>query len=60
VAEYGLAALVAGTATAAAVKFGFFKGLWLAILAAKKFIIIGVAAIVAAFRKLFKRKQTTA
>ena len=60
VAEYGLAALVAGTATAAAVKLGFFKGLWIAILAAKKFILIGVVAIAAAIRKLFKRKQTPA
>jgi uncharacterized membrane-anchored protein len=59
-AEYGLAALVAGTATAAAVKLGLFKGLWVAILAAKKFIIIGVIAIAASVRKLFKRKQTTA
>ena len=60
VAEYGLAALVAGTATAAAVKLGFFKGLWIAILAAKKFIVIGVVAVAAAIRKLFKRKQTPA
>ena len=60
VAEYGLAALVAGTATAAAVKLGFFKGLWVAILAAKKFIVIGVVAIAASIRKLFKRKQTPA
>lgn len=59
-AEYGLAALVAGTATAAAVKLGFFKGLWIAILAAKKFMVIGVIAIAASIRKLFKRKQTTA
>jgi uncharacterized membrane-anchored protein len=54
-----LAALVAGTATAAAVKLGLFKGLWVAILAAKKFIIIGVIAIAASFRKLFKRKEPT-
>ena len=60
VAEYGLAALVAGTATAAALKLGFFKALWVAILAAKKFIIIGVVAIAAAIRKLFRRKQTPA
>ena len=58
IAEYGLTALVAGTATAAAVKLGLFKGLWVAILAAKKFIVIGVVAIVALFRKLFKRKET--
>ena len=55
-----LAAIVAGTATAAAVKLGFFKALWVAILAAKKFIVIGVVAIAAAIRKLFKRKQTPA
>lgn len=59
IAEYGLTALVAGTATAAAVKLGLFKGLWVAIIAAKKFIIIGVVAIAAFFRKLFKGKQTT-
>jgi uncharacterized membrane-anchored protein len=58
IAEYGLAALVAGTATAAAVKLGLFKGLWIAIVAAKKFIIIGVVAMVALLRKLFKRKET--
>lgn len=60
IAEYGLAALVTGTAAAAAVKLGFFKALWVAILAAKKFIIVGVVAIAASVRKLFKRKQTTA
>ena len=60
IAEYGLAALVAGTAAAAAVKLGFFKALWVAILAAKKFIVIGVVAIAAAIQKLFKRKQTPA
>jgi uncharacterized membrane-anchored protein len=60
IAEYGLAALVAGTATAAAVKLGLFKGLWVAILAAKKFIIIGVVAVVALVGKLFKRKETAA
>ena len=59
IAEYGLAALVAGTAAATAVKLGLFKGLWVAILAAKKFIIIGVVAVAASIRKLFKRKETT-
>jgi uncharacterized membrane-anchored protein len=58
IASYGLAALVAGTATAAAVKLGLFKGLWVAILAAKKFIIIGVVAVAAFIRKLFQRKQS--
>ena len=56
----GLASLVAGTAAASAVKLGFFKALWVAVLAAKKFIIIGVIAIAASVRKLFKRKQTAA
>jgi uncharacterized membrane-anchored protein len=57
IATYGLAALVAGGVAA---KLGFFKGLWIAILAAKKFIIIGAAAVAAWFRKLFPRKKTTA
>jgi len=54
-----LAALAAGTA-AAAVKLGFCKALWVEMLAAKKFIIVGVIAIAASVRKLFKRKQTLA
>jgi uncharacterized membrane-anchored protein len=57
VASYGIAALVAG---AVAAKLGFFKGLWVLILGAKKFIIIGVAAIAAWFRKLFGNKSTPA
>jgi len=52
VAKYGLAALVAGGALA---KLGFLKLLWLGILAAKKFIIIGIAALVTFFKKLFNR-----
>lgn len=55
VATYGLAALVAGGALAAAAKLGFLKILWIGILAAKKFVIIGVVAIVAFFKKLFNR-----
>src|SRR6266566_7705077 len=57
VASYGIAALVAGGVAA---KLGFFKGLWILILGAKKFIIIGVAAIAAWFRKLFGKKSTPA
>jgi uncharacterized membrane-anchored protein len=56
VATYGLAALVAGGALAAAAKLGFLKILWIGILAAKKLIIVGVVAIVAFFKKLFKRR----
>jgi uncharacterized membrane-anchored protein len=55
VAKYGLAALVAGGALAAAAKLGFLKLLWVGILAAKKFIILGMAALVAFFKKLFHR-----
>jgi uncharacterized membrane-anchored protein len=55
VAKYGIATLVAGGALAAAAKLGLLKGLWVFILAAKKFIIIGVIAVVAFFKKLFKR-----
>ena len=55
VATYGLAALVAGGALAAAAKLGFLKVLWIGIVAAKKLIIIGVVAIVAFIKKLFNR-----
>jgi uncharacterized membrane-anchored protein len=53
VATYGLATLVAGGVAA---KLGFFKGLWVAILAAKKFVIIGIVAVAAWLRKLFGKK----
>ncbi|MBD8872728.1 DUF2167 domain-containing protein [Rhodanobacter sp. DHB23] len=53
-AAYGIAALVAGGIAA---KAGLFAKLGLMLLALKKFIIIGVAAVAAAIRKLFKRKQ---
>ncbi len=60
VAEYGIAALVAGGTLAAAAKLGLLKGLWIFILAAKKFIIIGVIAVVAFFKKVFRRKNNSA
>ena len=53
IATYGIAALVAGGVAA---KLGFFKLLWVGILAAKKFIIIGALAVAAWFRKLFGKK----
>jgi len=59
VAKYGIATLVAGGALAAAAKFGFLKILWVGILAAKKFIIIGAIAVAAFFRKLFKRGSSS-
>lgn len=49
-ATYGLAALVAGGIAA---KTGLLKGLWIAIIALKKFVIIGVIALVAWLRKLW-------
>jgi uncharacterized membrane-anchored protein len=57
VAEYGIAALVAGGALAAAAKLGGLKLLWVGLLAAKKFIIIGIVAVGAFFKKLFGRKN---
>lgn len=49
-ATYGLAALVAGGIAA---KAGLFKGLWIAILAFKKVIILGLVALASSFKKLF-------
>jgi hypothetical protein len=45
---YGIATLVAGGIAAT---LGFFKGLWVALFAAKKFIIIGIIALVVAIKK---------
>lgn len=56
VATYGLAALVAGGVAA---KMGLFKGLLVALVAAKKFIILGAIAVAGFFKKLFKGKQST-
>jgi uncharacterized membrane-anchored protein len=52
VAAYGIAALVAGGIAA---KMGFFKLLLVGLLAAKKFIIIGVIAVAAFIKKLLNR-----
>lgn len=58
VAKYGIAALVAGGVLGAAAKLGLLKVLWVAILAAKKFIVIGFLAVVAFFKNLFKRRSS--
>jgi uncharacterized membrane-anchored protein len=50
VATYGIAALVAGGVAA---KAGLFKGLLVAILALKKFLIIGVIALVAGIKRFW-------
>ena len=55
VATYGIAALVAGGVLA---KVGAFKALIPILLAAKKFVIVGIVAVVAFFKRLFGRKQT--
>ncbi len=57
VATYGLAALVAGGIGA---KVGLFKGLWVAILAFKKFIVIGLIAAGAFLKKILTRKNEAA
>jgi uncharacterized membrane-anchored protein len=56
VAVYGIAALVAG---GLAVKAGLFKGLLIALLAAKKFIIIGAVALFGFIKRLFGGKKTS-
>ncbi len=56
VATYGIAALVAGGIAA---KLGFFKLIWVFLLAAKKFVIIGIVAVIAFFKKLFKRGDSS-
>ena len=55
VAKYGIAALVAGGALAAAAKLGLLKVIWVGILAFKKFILIGFFALVALVKKIFNR-----
>jgi uncharacterized membrane-anchored protein len=52
-AEYGLAALIAGGGAAVAAKSGLLKGLW-------KFILVGAAGLAAWARKLFGKKKQDA
>ena len=49
IAEYGLAALIAGGTAAAVAKSGMGKAIW-------KFIVVGIAALLAGFKSIFKRK----
>lgn len=53
-AAYGVAALIAGGVAA---KTGLLKGLWLAILAGKKFILIGAVAVGGFLWNLIRRKK---
>ncbi len=57
VASYGIGTLIAGGVAA---KLGFFKGLWVLLLGAKKFVIIAVIAIGAWLRKFFGAKAAPA
>jgi uncharacterized membrane-anchored protein len=54
VAEYGIAALVAGGLAA---KTGLLKGLLAVLVAGKKFIVIAAVAALAWARRLFKKKE---
>ena len=54
-ATYGLAALVAGGIAA---KTGLFKGLLVALVALKKFVLIGAIALVVLFKKIFGGKSS--
>jgi uncharacterized membrane-anchored protein len=55
VATYGIAALVAGGIAA---KLGFFKLIWVFLLAAKKFIVIAFVAVAAWLRKIFGKRKS--
>ncbi len=54
-ATYGIAGLIAG---AAAAKMGFFKMLWISILAFKKLIVVAVLALVAAVKRFLGGRST--
>ncbi len=57
VAEYGIAALIAGGVAA---KAGLFKVLLAALIGLKKVLVVALAAAAAFFRKLFRRKPADA
>jgi uncharacterized membrane-anchored protein len=56
VAEYGLAALITGGVAAVAAKKGFFAVIGTFLAAAWKFVLVGLAAIGGAIKRLFGRK----
>jgi len=55
-AAYGIAGLIAGTAIAA--KTGLLKGIFVALLAAKKFVILGLLALGGLIKKLVSRNNS--
>lgn len=62
VASYGLTALIAGGAGAAAANMGLFTKLWKLIagffVALWKFVVVAVAGVIAWFRSLFRRRDS--
>lgn len=54
-AAYGIAGLIAGGAIAA--KSGLLKTIWIALLAGKKFVILGVLGLGALIKKIFSRRS---
>jgi uncharacterized membrane-anchored protein len=56
VAAYGIAALIVGGIAA---KLGLFKLILVFLVAAKKFVIIAIAAIAAWFKKIFGKRKNT-
>jgi len=56
-AAYGLTGLIVG---ATAAKAGFFKVIWLAVLAFKKVLIVAAIALVSLLKRLFGRRQAEA
>ena len=57
VAEFGLGALVLGGAAAAAVKAGWFKGIFVALAAAWKLVAAAVVAAIAGIKRFFSRSS---
>ncbi len=57
VAKYGLTALVAGGAGAAAVKLGLFGKLWKLLLASAKVVVVALVAVGAWIKKLVTGKS---
>jgi uncharacterized membrane-anchored protein len=56
-AAYGIGGLILGSVAA---KAGFFKLLWIGLLAAKKFVVAGIVALVAFLRRLFRKSPEAA
>ncbi|HEX4824693.1 MAG TPA: DUF2167 domain-containing protein [Candidatus Polarisedimenticolaceae bacterium] len=57
VAKYGIAGLIVGGVATVAAKAGLFKMLWVGLLAAKKFIFVGIVALFAWLKKLFTKSN---